>query len=41
MRCPFCGEENTKVIDSRPIITAYEEDDSAIYAASVLPLMRR
>ena len=25
MKCPFCGEENTKVIDSRPA-----EDNSAI-----------
>ena len=36
MKCPYCGEENTKVIDSRP-----EEDVSVKYVRRDLPRTKR
>ena len=38
MKCPYCGEENTKVIDSRP---AEENNASVLSAKKDLQLTRK
>lgn len=42
MKCPFCAEENTKVIDSRPAMTIirFAAVVSVKNVGSVLRLMR-
>ena len=43
MKCPYCGNPDTRVIDSRPaeIIVLSEEDVLAMNVVSVLQLMKR
>ena len=43
MKCPYCGNPDTRVIDSRQqrIIVLSEEDVLAMNVASVLQLMKR
>ena len=43
MKCPYCGTDDTKVIDSRPAerTMPLEEDVSARNATSVLQHMKK
>ena len=41
MRCPFCYVDDTRVIDSRPAVVRFEEEDSAMPVADVLRRMKR
>ena len=43
MKCPFCGNEDTRVIDSdlQMIILLLEEEGSVISATRDLPPMKR
>ena len=43
MKCPYCGNPDTKVIDSRPAEdgSSIRRDVPAIYVGSVLQLMKR
>ena len=43
MKCPYCGNPDTRVIDSRPAEdnSSIEEDVLAMNVVSVLQLMKR
>ena len=43
MKCPYCGNPDTRVIDSRPAedIVLSEEDVPVMNVVSVLQLMKR
>ena len=43
MKCPFCNQENTRVIDSRPVqeIIRFADADNAMNVINASPRMKR
>ena len=43
MKCPFCNQDNTRVVDSRPAMTTLPsgEEECVMRVENDLPLMRK